>query len=299
MRRLFLSTLIVFAASCIAAAQTSTKPPSPPNTLLIVREEIKPGKMIQHEKEAMQYVNVQARANARLPMEAREGRLAMSPIGGNENEVMYLSAYDSMADMEKVRKENEKLAIGAMKVDYDALPSGESHESQMDMVARLRPDLSYNMGKIDVAQARYMSATTLRLKPGTEDEYWEKVKSITWAARDKAGFPGSLAVYEVMSGAPGTTYIIFRPLKSLAELDAAPNAVRNEMGSGGRKDLDNIREKSVMYVNNGLYAFNPRISIVSAEFAARDTTSPAFWITNPQMPAPAVTARSAKRKAKP
>jgi hypothetical protein len=291
--------ILIVTVACIATAQASTAPPTPPKVLVVVREEIKPGNMDEHEREAMRYVATQAKANGRMPADMRQGRIAMSPIGGNENEVMYISPYDSMEQLEKVQRATEKLSTGIMKADFEAVSSSELHTAQNDMIAGYRPDLSYGIGKVDIAEARYMAMTTLRLKPGTEDEYWEKVKKITWAARDKTNFPGSFAVFEVRSGAPATTFLIFRPIKSLAELDTPAEALRNAMGEGGRKELDNIREKAVVHANPVLYMFNPRMSLVSPEMAARDKSSPSFWITNPQMPAASTTTTTAtKRKPK-
>ncbi len=187
------------------AAQTIAQtPPPPPPVLLLVREDIKPGKMPAHEQEANAYVQVLGKANSMLAnKEVRDGRIAMSPVAGNENEVAYIWAYQSFADMEAKRREMDKLATGAMKADFDQLPDRELHVSQRDMVASYRPDLSYGIGAIDIAQARYMIMTTLRLKPGHEDEYWEAVKKLTFPARDKAQFKGSIAVYQVRAGAPG------------------------------------------------------------------------------------------------
>lgn len=286
MKRMISLFLFLAAVTSLASAQTNTPPPPPP-VLLIVREEMKPGKLPAHEQEARQFVYVQSRANSRLPAEMRDGRLAMSPIAGNENEVTYLSAYGSFADMEAKRKEFDKLSTGAMKADFEALPNAELHAAQTDVLARYRPDLSSGIGRVDVAQARYMSITTLRLKPGTEDDYWNTVKRVTWPAREKAGDTGSYAAYQVSAGAPAVTYLILRPMRSLGEMDAPGSAVRNAMGEGGRNELDKMRDKSVLLSNTSIYMFNPRLSIVSREFAARDSASPAFWITDPQMPATA------------
>ncbi len=284
--------IITIATLASAAVAQSTNPAGPPNLLLLVREEIKPGEMPAHEREAMHFVYVQTRANSRLPIEARDGRLAMTPVAGNENEVMYLWAYDSFADMERKRRESERLATGAMKADFEGLPDARLHTSQFGTVARFRPDLSTNVGRVDVAQARYMSITTLRLKPGTEDAYWDAMKRITWPAREKAGDASPTAVYQVAAGAPAVTYLILRSMKSLSEMDTPMLAVRSAMGER-REDMDKIRDKAVLFANTSIYQFNPRLSLVSREFAARDTASPAFWITNPQMPAPAAAAASA------
>ena len=57
-----------------------------------------------------------------------------------------------------------------------------------------------------------------------------------------------------------------------------------------QKEMDKMRDRSVLFINSMLYSFNPWLSIVGDEFAARDTSSAAFWLTKPQLPGRAVTA---------
>lgn len=263
---------------------------APPPVLLITREDIKPGKMDAHEEEALANVRVMAKANTMISnKDERNYRIGMSPIAGNQNEVTYIVANGSFANMEAKDKAVEKLATGAMKVDYAALPDKELHAAQANLVAVFRPEYSYGIGNVDIAEARYMAMTTIRIKPGHEDEYWEAALKYANPARDKTPLKtmASYAVYQVTAGAPGTTYIIFRPLKSLADLDtASARLVRPQMTEEGKKQTDMIADRAIIATTTLYYAFNPRISLVSAEFAARDKASPAFWITTP---APAVT----------
>ena len=287
MKRIFQasSALCLLLLLCaVAAAQ------APPPVLLITREDIKPGKMDAHEEEALANVRVMAKANTMISnKDERNYRIGMSPIAGNQNEVTYIVAYGSFANMEARDKAVEKLAAGALKVDYAALPDRELHAAQANLAAVYRPDLSYGIGNVDIAEARYMAMTTLRLKPGHEEEYWEAVLKYANPARDKTPLKtmASYAVYQVTAGALGSTYLIFRPLKSLADLDtASARLVRPQMTEEGKKQSDAIADRALVATTTLYYAFNPRISLVSAEFAARDKASPAFWITSP---APAVT----------
>lgn len=294
MKRILYLLLAAVAAPALASAQNA--PHTPPNVVLVVREEIKPGEMPAHEQEAIEFVRVQRKANAMLGPDSRDGRLAMTPVAGNENEVMYLWPYDSFADMEKKRKASDALATGTMRADFDALPDARLHVSQRDMMAAFRPDLSYNLGKgVDAPQARYMSVQTLRIKPGNEDAYWTARKRILHAAYDKAGGGISYAVFQVRGGALGSTYLIFRPLKALADLDTnTPGMARTHMGAD-RDDWDKVVDKSVTLHDVSFYAFNPRLSVVAPEFAARDTASPAYW--NPALtPAPSAPMRRPARR---
>lgn len=281
---LFLSTLCLLMSG-FTQIQAQTPHPPPP-VLVIVREDIKPGKMAAHTHEARAYVEVMHKANARISNGMQDGRIAMTPIAGNQNEVMYVSAYMSFADMASKTKENEKMATGAMKADFDNLPDAELHASQRAIIASFRPEYSYNAGKPDIMQMRYMAVTTTRIKPGHGDEYWRGVREIVNTARTKAQFPGSFAVYQVRAGTTDGIYLIFRLMKSMDELDFPLTAVREAMGKEGREDMDKISDRSVMFSETSFYAINPGLSIVSPEFVAAD---PAFW--NQKPPAPAAAAR--------
>lgn len=281
--------------SSLTLAQTS--PPPLPAVLVINREEIKPGKMDAHAEEAMANVRVMAKTNTMISdKDARTYRIAMIPIAGNQNEVTYVFAHASFANMEGKQKEIDRLSAGAMKADYAALVDREYHASQGNLIAGARPDLSYGLGNVDMAQARYVTMTTLRIKPGHEDEYWEATKRINYAARDRTPLKtgASYAVFAVRGGAPGTTYLIFRPLKSLADLDGpSPATIRAGMSREEKEEIDKVVDRSVLLTVTNMYAIDPRLSLVSAEFAARDPASPAFWITNPAPPPPAVTTAAA------
>ncbi|MDQ3753415.1 MAG: NIPSNAP family protein [Acidobacteriota bacterium] len=286
-----LAALCLLLAGFTQALAQNT-PPSPPRVLVLIREDIKPGKMPAHAQEASAYVQVLSKANARLAENMRDGRIAMTPIAGNENEVAYLWPYDSFEEMEKKRNEMDKLATGAMRAEFDALPDAELHASQRDIIARYRPEYSYNIGAIDIAQARYMVMTTLRIKPGHEDEYWAMVKEKMFPARDKAQIKASYAVFSAIAGMPASTFLIFRPARSLADFDAAaPVATRNAMSKDVREDVDKVTDRSVVFSETIFYRFDPRLSHVAPDFVARDTASPAFWNPKPPPPTTPTTAR--------
>ncbi|MCA1593181.1 MAG: hypothetical protein LC754_11125 [Acidobacteria bacterium] len=295
---LLLSTLCLFLLTVAQVAAQSMPAPPPPPILLITREEIKPGKMPAHTEEALANVRVMAKANSMIAdRNLRNYRLAMSPIAGNQNEVTYFFAYGSFADMENKNKEVDKLSSGMMKADYEALPDHELHAAQTDIISAFRPDLSYGIGNVDIAQARYMVMTMLRLKPGHEDEYWEASKKFVNPARDKTPLKtlASYAVYQVRGGMPGPTYLTLRVLKTLADLDTASmTLVRPMMSKSDREEMDKIADRAVVLTTTNYYAFNPRLSLVAPEFMARDTSSPGFWIANP---APAMPSNASSGKA--
>jgi hypothetical protein len=296
---------LLFSAICLSLSAVSTAaqtPPPPPNIILLVREEIKPGELPAHEQEAAAYVHTLAKANARISNPAlRSGRIAMSPVAGNENEITYLWPYDSFEDMEQSQSEMDKLASDPklLKADFDQLPDNKLHISQRDMIATYRPDLSYKPERLDAAKSRYMTITTLRIKPGHEDEYWKMAKEHIFPARDKAGIKASYAVFQAIAGTPSTTFFILRPFRSLSELDErAPVITRAAMSEDTKKEVDKVTDRAVVFQEVTFQRFNPRLSYVAPEFAARDMAGTPFWNPKPEAPAATASRRTGARSAR-
>lgn len=267
--------LILFVSPALA----QETPPAPPKVLLIVREEIKPGMMGAHARHSADFVQVFNQLNT------SNYRIAMVPVAGNENEVLYITAAQSFAEIETLnRSTDQKMgsAGGTMRVKLDALEKEAPgmHAAMRDMLAVYRPELSFNPG-VDIAQMRYFTVTTTRIRPGFDSVYVENIQKVINVARNKAKADDlHVAVFQVVSGAPGGTYLIFRPMKSLAELDNPVGMkVRAAMSDDQRKDADKAVRESVLSSEVNTYAFAPNMSYVDRQFAARDSS---FWSPKPQ-----------------
>jgi hypothetical protein len=150
----------------------------------------------------------------------------------------------------------------------------ELHSAMRDMLAVYRPEMSFNPG-VNISQMRYFLVTTIRVRPGHDAQYLDYVQKLVNVARDKAKVNLHVAVFQIISGAPGGTYMTFRPLKSLSELDeGVALKVRAAMSEDQRKDADKAVGDAVMTSESSTYAFEPRMSFVSEEFAAGDKD---FW----------------------
>jgi hypothetical protein len=273
---LSLFILIFFAAPALAQ---ETPQMGPPKVLLIVREEIKPGMMPAHTRHSADFVQVFNQLNT------SNHRIAMVPVAGNENEVLYVTAAQSFAEIETInRSTDQKMgsANGTMRVKLDALEKEAPgmHAAMRDMLAVYRPELSFNPG-VNIAQMRYFTITTTRIRPGFDSVYAEYVQKLINVARQKAKADDlHVAVFQVISGAPGGTYMIFRPMKSLAELDNPVGMkVRAAMTDDQRKDADKAVREAIMSSDVTTYAFAPGMSFVDRQFAAMD---PSFWSPKPQ-----------------
>jgi hypothetical protein len=282
MRKLFFVLAITLLAS--GFSQLNAQPPNrmaPPPVLLIVREDIKPGKMPAH--------NIHSANFARIfrQLQTPSYRIAMVPVAGSENEVIYITALETFKEMEETGRDTDKkmsTVSGAMRSELDRLDreAPDLHAGMRDMFAVYRPELSYDAG-VDIRQMRYFAITTVRVRPGQDDQYAEYVRNLTNAARTKAKAELHIAAFQVIAGSPSTTYMFFRPMKSLAEYDLRIGPrVREAMSDDQKKKADKLAGETVVFSETSVYAFNPQMSYVPKDFVAGD---PTFWTPKPEAPA--------------
>ncbi len=290
-KSLLMIVLIVLTAYSAVIAQMPPASAGPPKVLYIVREDIKPGMMPAHTKHSANFVSIFGK------LQTPNHRIALVPLAGSENEVVYLTGADTFAQLEGILQATDKkmgAAAGATRSDLTRL-EGEApqlHSAMRDMLAVYRPELSFNPGVV-LPQMRYFNVTTVRLRPGKDAQYAEYLQKMVNVARDKAKVDNlHIAVFQVISGTGGGTYLIFRPMKSLAELDTPINMrVRAAMSDDMRKDADKTYSDTVMSSDTSTYWMTPEMSYVEKEFAAVD---PGFW--NPKPEPVAVKAKPRKRK---
>lgn len=282
MKRLFLLLTILLLVSGFANITAQERSMGPPPVLLIVREDIKPGKMAAHNTHSEAFSQIFGR------LKAPAYRIAMLPVAGSENEVLYITALQSFAEMEKMQAETDKKlseATGANRMGLDRLDreAADLHAGMRDLMAIYRPELSFQPG-VDITKMRYMAVTTVRVRPGQEEQYSEYMRTVLNTVREKIKAELHVAAFQVIAGSPGTTFMFFRPIKSLAEYDLRIGArTRKAMGDDQKKKADKMVSESVLFTETSVYAFNPRMSFVPEDFASRD---PAFWRPAPRSSRP-------------
>lgn len=278
MKKSLLICLVVILFSAFSQVIAQPERQGPPKALLILREEIKPGLMSVHNRHSAEFAGVFNE------LQTPNHRIAMVPVAGNQNEVIYITGLDSFGELETMNRATDgKLgsATGLTRAKLDRLDKEGPvlHNAMRDMFAVFRADMSFNPG-VNIAQMRYFQITTTRIKPGYDAAYLEYVQKVINVARQKAKVDNlHLAVFQIISGAQAGTYMIFRPMKSLAELDEPiARKVRESMSDDMRKDADKAVRETVISSDTSTYAFAPRMSYVDKEMAAVD---PAFWSPKP------------------
>lgn len=275
MQRISFTLSSMFMILCVFSLCAAQDPAmSPPDVLLIVREEIKPGKGPAHIEESFRYIQALRKAKSHW------GRIGMTPVAGDENEVLYFWPYSSFAEVEKANREMAAWAAGPLKADFDNIAQGpeDLHVSQSAILAIYRPDLSYRP-EVNIAEMRYMVIGKLKVHPGKQSAF-EAASKIYTDALKKSNRSTPSAVFQVLAGSDAGMFLVVSPLKSLAELDKLPTEMKafgEALGPDGMAKIEKAAGEIFQSMSNSIYAFNPRMSYVSDDFAARDKTSPGFW----------------------
>lgn len=276
MKQVFFAITLLMGSAGLSQLVAQERPMGPPPALLIVREEIKPGQMGAHSKHSAAYAKIFAR------LQTNSYRIAMVPVAGNENEVVYVTALGTFAEMEKINQETDKKmgsATGATRTELDRLDreAPDLHAGMRDLFAIYRSEMSYQP-EVDIAKMRYFAITTVRIRPGMDDAYVDYIRNLTNVAREKAKAELHVAAFQVIAGAPtaaGTTYMFFRPMISLSDYDLKIGSrVRSAMSDEQKKKADKTVGEVILNSETSVYAFTPQMSYVPKEMVARDA---AFW----------------------
>jgi hypothetical protein len=289
---LFLLLTSSFGNAVLAQDQPNQRPPG---ILYIVREEIKPGMMDAHNQHSASFARIFR------SLEMRNHRIALVPVAGNENEVVYITGANTFQELESILNDTDKRMgsmSGATRAELERLnkEAPALHAAMRDTIARYRPELSFNPN-VDIRQMRYFAITTTRVRPGHDAQYADYVQKIVNTARQKAKADNlHIATFQVITGTMAGTYLSFRPLKSLAEYDdQIAVRVRAAMSEDARKDADRAASDAIMSSDVSTYRFEPNMSYVEKEFAAGD---PSFWNPKP-MAAPKPKPRKPAKPAAP
>ncbi len=296
MKKSLLLLVVVIVVS--AFSPTFAQDPAmhgPPPVLYIVREDIKPGMMPAHNTHSASFAKIFK------ALDTPNHRIALVPVAGSENEVVYITGAGSFKELEQLLQTTDKKmadASGSMKMELDRLGKEAPglHAAMRDMFGIYRSELSYNPG-VDLRTMRYFSITTVRVRPGHDAQYADYIQKMVNVARQKAKIDNlHIAVYQLISGAPGGTYLYFRPLRSLAEFDENLGMkMRAAMSDDMKKDVDKTVNDAIMSSDTSTYWMTPEMSYVEKDFAAGD---PGFWNPKPaMMPKPKPKRKMAKPSA--
>jgi hypothetical protein len=268
--RSLLSRLVFLVAPALLA-QSGVM--APPPLMLVVREEVKPGHGGPHAATESAWTRILTRGKS------TDHYLGMTSLTG-PSEAWFIMGYASFADWESKQNEFDSNPAFRKEIDKVAQDDGEHLTGTRSFLGTLRKDLSFGP-PVEIGKMRYFRVRTFRIKQGQGKTFEEGVKQAL-GAYEKSHFPGSFACYEVAAGMGSSTYVMFRPMKSLADLDAMDTeskAFLEALGEDGRKAMQKVFADTVNYVENQLFAFSPRLSYPGPKTIASD---PGFWVVKPE-----------------
>jgi hypothetical protein len=249
-------------------ASAQGMPTAQPGVLTINIEELKVGMSADHAAHEAGWPAAFARAS--YP----HNYLAMESLTGTP-EVWFLLPYASFSaegEGMKFVDDNQALSAEMAKLARGDAQYLESYRS-MQMVAR--PDLSYGQFP-DMAMVRFYEVTTFRVRPGHE-QGWEAAAKVYRGLVERA-MPGmSYRTYQVVSGMPGGTYVVFASVNSYAEFDrllAEGMAMWQNVSPQDMATLQQTMANDVMSVTTNRYRVSPTMSYVDAKTKAK---APDFW----------------------
>jgi len=236
----------------------------------VFREDVKPARGNLHATVEHGYTQHWAKSGVKP-------YLALDAISGNASETMFVSSYPTWQAFEEDFAAYGKASSGP---EFASLAKQEADlvNGVRAMVATYREDLSYHGDRLvqQLPQARYVMMRTIRVKPGHEENFadvqHEVIKTHAEAKMDE-----EWVIYQVQAGAPAGTYLFFQPIKSLKDVTAL-NDMHKTYLDGLSADLKTKRrqleENDINFEQRDLFAFNPKESYVSTQFAS---AAPEFW----------------------
>jgi hypothetical protein len=262
------TALLLCVGLGMAVAQEMENTTPPPKVLVVDREFTKPGKGGSgHEKSESAFVQAFARAKW------QQHYLAANSLSG-KSRVLFFIGYDSFEAWEKDNAGVAKNATLSSAIDRAVVSDGDLL-SETDVSALTFNEEQSLRAPVDIAHMRYFEISLYRVKAGHRHE-WEELVKLVKAAYEKV--PGvHWAMYQSVYGQEGSTYAVFVPMKSLAEVDKASEQDKQfaeAMGEDGMKRLGELESSAVEFNQTNLFQFNAAMSYPRDEWIKAD---PDFW----------------------
>ena len=288
MTRILRSTLGIGLLAGGASLLFAQDAPEPPKVLAIFREDIKEGKGAAHEQSESRFMR--AAAASKFPANV----IGLQSVTGT-SQAWFLEAHDSFESIGKTQAAMQNSELETL----DAL-DGEYRSGSRSWIAVYRPEMSFHGQQLmqTLPKMRYFNVIVMRARPDHEQDFAELAKMAV-AAFERSMDDQPVATYQIVSGAPNGTYILFEPCASLKALDAAPERSHNmyqAMGDAGTKHFTKMAGETIAQSETLLFAIDPKMSYVSRQIIAAD---PAFWTPKHEEPAePAKDAKPAGKTSK-
>jgi hypothetical protein len=241
--KIFMASLVFSGASLVLAQE-------PPPIIKIIREDMKPGKGLAHEKTENAFVR--AFQKSKYP-----NYVAWQALTG-QSQAWFLEGYADYAGIEAA------LTIGntePLKTTLDQLDvqDGELRTGERNMVAHYLKDLSYYPSPLNLGKTHFVRVVTWRVRYGHSAEFAE-LRKIMNAGFEKAGIKSDRVAYAVV--------------ESLSALDEPARWSSREMLGEAFDRYGKLSSDIVTSVEYNLFSVNPKMSNPPKAYVDAD---PAFW----------------------
>ena len=287
MKKTFVWVLaVVVVCSIVAVAgDNSDNTGNVPKLIRLSKFEVKVGKMDEFAGISRQVRQALNSGNADYHF------VAATPIAGAGGVVDFLAFYDDYGQIEKSMKSFNETTTALMKTVEFSHGASDSVQGTHGIIAKFRPDLSYNPQKLDLANATSWELTMVRLKPGYSRDF-EDLEKQSIELHQKANIDEHWVVYQVQYGAQTPSFIFLTALKSLADLDmdrkAAHEAVFTE---SVRRQFSRVFKEGGDSEQSTILTVRPDLSRPPQTLVA---ANPSFWGAKEE--ATAVAGKTSKKK---
>jgi hypothetical protein len=264
MLRLRLARCVIVAVTCWSCCSGSAQVPgsagAPPKVLLMVHQQMLPGKAGEREKFELE--TCRKFDELGIPVYWIETEAVTGTPGA-----LFLDPASSFEEMDRAGQ-----VLGEA---FGAHP--ELAQLQQEIEQRLansktvfavrRDDLGSGVNRIDWSKARYLQINVVSVRPGHEGDFAEADR-----IRSRVQADATWTVYEMDSGTSVPTFLVIEALGSLTDRDKESKA--KAAGEKESKELEQLVRDAYASVESNMYGLHPEMSHVSNKFAAGD---PEFW----------------------
>jgi hypothetical protein len=270
-----LLAVLVMCSMMAVAGDSSDSATNVPKLIRLSKFEIKMGKT-----EEFASLNRQVR-QALNTGGANYHYIAATPLTGNSGVTEFFGFYDNYGEIEQAMKSFSQSTGALLRSTEFSRGASDAIQGMHGIVAKFRPDLSYNPQKLELANATSWEMSFVRLKPGYSRDF-EDLEKQSIELHQKGNIDEHWVVYQVEYGAQTPSFIFLTALKSLADLDvdrkAAHEAVFTEairrQFMRTFKDAGDFEQRTILTVRPDLS--RPPQTLVAA--------NPSFWTVNEELP---------------
>jgi hypothetical protein len=251
----------------VAVAQEAM---GPPKVLVIQREYLKPGRGGSvHERSESAFVR--AMTAAKWPVHY----FALEALSG-PTRMLFLTGYPSFAAWEKDAQDAAKNPTLSAAIDKAIMADGDLLTSFDQGAFMFREDGSLRAGTADVPHSRYFEISVFHVRPGHLKE-WEELVKLYRDGYDKVP-NAKWALFESVYGTDnGGMFLVFNPMKSLAEVEegyADQKKFVESLGEDKMKRLSELSASCIESTQTNLFRFSPKMSYPDESWIKAD---PTFW----------------------